>query len=106
MGEAVRLALAFAAGSLLGVMFFGGLWWTIEKGMSSKQPGLWFLGSLLLRTVIALSGFYLIADGQWERLVTCLVGFIVARVIVVRVAGSWGGRSRSQSHVLEGDHAP
>ena len=43
---------------LLGALFFGGLWWTVRKGVSSTQPALWFFGSLLLRTSIALAGFY------------------------------------------------
>ena len=41
----------FVAGALLGAFFFGGLWWTVQKGVTSEQPALWFLGSLLLRTV-------------------------------------------------------
>jgi F1F0 ATPase subunit 2 len=37
---------------LLGTIFFGGLWWTIRKGISSKQPAALFFFSLLLRTVL------------------------------------------------------
>ena len=62
------LALALAAGVLLGAVFFGGLWWTVRKGLSSEQPALWFLGSLLLRTSITLAGFYFVSGGHWERL--------------------------------------
>ena len=84
INEGVVLALALMTGILLGAVFFGGLWWTIRKGVSSKQPALWFLGSVLLRTAIALAGFYLIARGHWERLLVCLVGFLVARLLVTR----------------------
>ena len=38
------------AGALLGVFFFGGLWWTVQKGVASERPAFWFLGSLLVRT--------------------------------------------------------
>ena len=62
------LALALAAGLLLGAFFFGGLWWTVRKGMSAKRPALWFFGSLLLRMSIALAGFYFVSDGHWDRL--------------------------------------
>jgi F1F0 ATPase subunit 2 len=48
------------AGVLLGAIFFGGLWWTVRKGVSSKRPALCFFGSLLLRTSIALAGFYFV----------------------------------------------
>ena len=50
MSDTLALALAFLAGALLGVFFFGGLWWTVQKGVASETPALWFLGSLLLRT--------------------------------------------------------
>ena len=84
MIDLLALALAFLAGALLGVLFFGGLWWSIQKGVVSDRPALWFLGSLLLRTGLILAGFYLAAQGHWSRLVACLLGFLVARVIVVR----------------------
>ncbi len=87
MNEALSLALAMVTGVLLGVMFFGGLWWTVRKGFSSKQPGLWFFGSLMLRMSIALAGFYFVSGGHWERLLVCLVGFFLARLIVTRHIG-------------------
>jgi len=85
MNETMILVLAGGVGVLLGAIFFGGLWWTVRRGFSSKRPALWFLGSLLLRTSIALTGFYLIALGHWERLLVCLLGFIIARLIVTRL---------------------
>ncbi len=82
MSEAVMLALAGIAGAALGVIFFGGLWWTVRKSVASKRPALWFFGSLLLRTAIVLAGFYLVSDGRWQRILACLIGFFVARFIV------------------------
>ena len=87
MNETLTLALALVAGLLLGAIFFGGLWWTVRKGVSSKQPTLWFFGSLLLRMSIALTGFYFVSGGHWERLLVCLLGFVIARFIVTRLAG-------------------
>ena len=84
MSDTLALALAFVAGALLGAFFFGGLWWTVQKGVTSETPALWFLGSLLLRTGLILAGFYLAAQGHWSRLVACLLGFLIARVIVVK----------------------
>ena len=78
-------ALALAAGLLLGSVFFGGLWWTVRKGVLSTHPALWFLGSLLVRMGLILVGFYSVGRGSWQRLVACLLGFIVARFIVMRL---------------------
>ena len=38
----LTLVLAWVAGVVLGAIFFGGLWWTVRKGVSSKRPALWF----------------------------------------------------------------
>jgi F1F0 ATPase subunit 2 len=84
MNELLALALALSAGVLLGVFFFGGLWWTVQKGVTSELPALWFLGSLLLRTGVILAGFYLVSQGHWSRLAMCLLGFVIARLIVVK----------------------
>jgi F1F0 ATPase subunit 2 len=84
MSDIPVLALAFVAGAMLGAFFFGGLWWTIQKGVTSEWPAFWFLGSLLLRTGLILAGFYFVSQGHWSRLIACLVGFLIARVIVVK----------------------
>jgi F1F0 ATPase subunit 2 len=93
MNEALTLVLAWLAGGVLGAIFFGGLWWTVRKGMSSKQPALWFLGSLLLRTTMALVGFYFTSGGHWERLLVCFLGFVLARPVV-----TWLTRPTEASH--------
>ena len=86
MNEAWSWGLALVAGVLLGAVFFGALWWTVRKGVSSQWPALWFSGSLLLRLSTTLVGFYYVADGHWERLLTCLLGFAIGRMIVMRLA--------------------
>ena len=85
MNEILSLVPALVTGMLLGAMFFGGLWWTVQKGVSSARPALWFFGSLLLRTSMTLVGFYLVSDGHWERLLVCLLGFTIARLIATRL---------------------
>jgi F1F0 ATPase subunit 2 len=75
-------ALSLLAGLLLGAIFFGGLWWTVQRGVSAKTPAVWFLGSLLVRTMVVLGGFYLVSRGDWRRLIACFIGFFVARVVV------------------------
>ena len=103
MNETLSLVLALVTGVLLGAMFFGGLWWTVRKGVSSKRPALWFFGSLLLRTSIALAGFYFIARGHWERLLVCLLGFVMARLIVTRLTRA---AEKPTYPAQEASHAP
>jgi len=85
MNEILHVLPALIVGMLLGAMFFGGLWWTVRKGVSSTRPALWFFGSLLLRTSMTLVGFYVVSDGHWERLLVCLLGFTIARLIATRL---------------------
>jgi F1F0 ATPase subunit 2 len=85
MIEFQSLALAWAAGALLGALFFGGLWWTVRQGVSSPRPALWFLGSMLLRMSITLTGFYFIGRENWQRWLLCLCGFILARFVLQRL---------------------
>ena len=104
MNEVSLLVLALSAGLLLGAIFFGGLWWTVRKGASSEQPAFWFLGSLLLRMSMALAGFYLVSSGHWQRLLVCLIGFVIARLVVLRLTRPSSG-SQSLS-AQEAGYAP
>jgi len=85
MNEAWMLVSALLAGGLLGAFFFGGLWWTVRKGVSSPYAALWFLLSMLLRTSIVLCGFYFILGENWQKLLAGLLGFVIARLIVTRL---------------------
>ena len=83
MNEIVYMILAFIVGLLLGTIFFGGLWFTVRKLVTSKIPALLFLGSFILRVGITLTGFYYISTGSWQRLLICVAGFIIARYSVI-----------------------
>jgi F1F0 ATPase subunit 2 len=104
MNDFLTLALALVVGVLLGAIFFGGLWWTVRKGVSSQQPAPWFLCSLLLRTGIILAGFYFVSGGHWDRLLACLLGFVIARFIVTRLTGP--PVEHHNSPAKEAGHAP
>jgi F1F0 ATPase subunit 2 len=95
MNELTQAVLALLAGMLLGATFFGGLWWTVKRGLVSPTPARWFLGSLLVRTALTVAGFYFVGGGDWRRLLACLAGFIIARVIVMRLTAA---PARETSH--------
>jgi len=104
MNETITIALAWIAGVGLGAIFFGGLWWTVRKASSSARPASWFLGSALLRMGIALTGFYLVAGPDWQRLLACLLGFVMARLLVTRLTRPVA--EDSVCRPLEANHAP
>ncbi len=85
MIEAAALLLAGLAGGALGALFFGGLWWTVRNAMTARQPALWFVASMLVRSSLAVAGFYFISAGRWERLLVAVLGFTLARTVAARL---------------------
>jgi F1F0 ATPase subunit 2 len=107
MIEALSLTVALAAGILLGAIFFGGLWWTVRKGVSSSYAALWFLLSMLLRSAIVMLGFYFIMGDNWQRLLAGLLGFTIARLLVMRLTRLEAQAGQLHDHLKGGaGHAP
>jgi F1F0 ATPase subunit 2 len=77
--------VAFICGLPLGVFYFGGLWWTIRRAVASNSPAVWFLGSLLFRTIVLMAAFYWVSQGDWRRVLSCLLGFLMARTAIQRL---------------------
>lgn len=77
---------ALALGMFLGALFFGGLWWTVHRGLTATNPALWFGASALARMAMTLSGLYYVARAGWPSLLGCLCGLFIARVAATRLA--------------------
>lgn len=84
----LMLPVAAAAGGLLGLFFFGGLWWTVHRAFDSPRPAMWVGGSLLLRLAFVIAGFVVVSADDWRRALSCLLGFWVGRWLAVRRATS------------------
>jgi len=96
--------LAMLCGTALGTVFYGGLWWTVRGLATSSRPALAVFISMLLRMGVALGGLYLVGRGDWVRLLSCLLGFMLARAAV-----AWLTRRRAAEPIapLTGlRHAP
>jgi F1F0 ATPase subunit 2 len=104
MNDFLILVLALVAGLLLGAFFFGGLLWTVRKGFSARHPAFLFLASMLTRMGIVLAGFYFVGRGDWPRLVACLLGFVIARFVVMRLTRP--SVEQPNSAIKEASHAP
>ena len=103
MGELINLTWAACIGLGLGGFFYGGLWWTVQKSVSSAHVALWFLTSMLIRIFAVLIGFYFILKSDWlipswQALLVCIVAFATARFIVTRLTYS---KPKSESHSLK-----
>ena len=78
------LSLVFALGVGLGLGYFGGLWWTVRQLTTVRHPALWLIGSFVARAGLSLVGFYLVLGSGAIQLIMCLMGFCLARTILVR----------------------
>ena len=103
MTDILSFSSSLVAGLFLGAFFFGGLLWTVRKGVKSERVALWFFGSMLLRTGVVMLGFYLLLGDSWQRMLAGLFGFFIARLIL-----TWLTPVVEQPKPLaqEADHAP
>ena len=104
MHELVGVLIIVSVGLMLGALFFGGLWWTVQKSMVSTHPALWVVLSLFIRMAITLSGFYIVMTSDllsrsWLQLPLCLFSFLIARLITTYVT-----RTASTSHLVKVTH--
>lgn len=81
--------LAFLGGLVLGVLFFGGLYLTVQKLQTAKKPALIMALSFVFRMAVLLIAFYFIARVGYKEVLFALAGVIVSRfVMTFRVSGN------------------
>ncbi len=86
MTELLTGLLAALGGLVLGLFYFAGLWFTLQRLPGHPHPALWVAGSFILRLAVSASGFYLILgpDRSLTRLGIALLAFLAVRVMLVR----------------------
>ena len=83
MTEILRSIFALVLGGVLGAVFYRGLFWTIRKALVASRPELWFFCSFIVRASLIMLCFSVISDGSWQRLLLCLLGFYLGRLLTV-----------------------
>lgn len=83
MSAVLPVLLALVAGLGLGLVYFGGLWLTVQQLGRTRSPTLLFAASFVVRTALVVVGMYLVMDGNWQRMLACLAGFIVVRQVML-----------------------
>lgn len=85
---ALWFVVGVALGACLGLVFFAGLWWTTQRLVDARRPGLLLAGSLLARLVILGLGLVVLARLDPAALIGALLGVIGVRIAMVRAASS------------------
>ncbi|AVZ29515.1 ATP synthase subunit I [Nodularia spumigena] len=83
MNNIIYLLIALPLGFTLGIFYFVNLWITVRQIPTTQWPFRLIVGSFVGRTSITILGFYLIMDGSWQRMLISLVGFVLARSILI-----------------------
>ena len=75
--------LCFLAGIVLGYAYFYSLWKTVEYFCNHDKRKIILFWSFLIRMLLLLTGFILIADKNFIRLAICLGGFYITRYVFI-----------------------
>ena len=78
-----RFCLALFAGIALGLFYFAGLWLTVRfaRNLRHKLPLVYL--SLVARLAVVFVALYIIMDSHLERLASALLGFYLARTLII-----------------------
>lgn len=87
MPSALALAFGLVGGFALGLVYFGGLAWTVLSMPTHRRPAALIAGSYLGRMVLLAGGLVLLALVSPVALLAALPGVIGARQLVVRTKG-------------------
>ncbi len=82
----ITLTPVFLLGIVLGLVYFFGLWTTVQRLPYVHHPALWAVLSFVLRNLVVFAGLFLVVEGQWQRVAACLAGFLLIRLVFVKNA--------------------
>ena len=79
LGYVFSLTIGFG----LGLLYYGGLWWTVGRLRSSSQPAIFYLLSLACRIVILLTTLFLLMQSSVVHLLVACAGLMIVRWFIV-----------------------
>jgi F1F0 ATPase subunit 2 len=77
------MVIGFVGGMLLGLVFFGGLYWTVQKIGTVKYPGPLMLISAVGRMVMLLLGIYFLGGNDMKQFLAVLAGVILVKFLII-----------------------
>ncbi|MGD2042757.1 MAG: ATP synthase subunit I [Acidimicrobiia bacterium] len=77
------IGIGLAVGLIAGVVFFGGLRWTLDRLATARRPLLLTVASFMLRGVAVAGLLVLVSEGVLARVLAGLAGILVVRTVMV-----------------------
>ena len=81
-------------GVALGVIFFGGLWLTLQRLPISRRPYLLTLSSVMVRMAAVLWGIWYFSDGDPVGIAAGMCGFVALQIVATTCG--WTGADRAR----------
>lgn len=75
--------IAFLIGIVLGVLYFGGLYLSVERLNRVKHPSILMVLSFILRMGLLVVVFFYISKGGYKDILFALGGLILVRFIMI-----------------------
>lgn len=83
----IVLGAAAAWGALLGLFYFGGLWWTLKYLPGRSCPKTLLALSFVIRTALVLLGFWIVLRKEILPFLFTIVAFFLVRFLLVKRLG-------------------
>jgi F1F0 ATPase subunit 2 len=84
----MSIAATIVAGTFVGVVYFGGLWWTVRRLPATRHPWALYLASLAIRSALTLFVFYVVlTDYGMPQLLMLLAAFLLVRLVMAAQLG-------------------
>jgi len=80
----IILVAMLVVGFAVGIVYFQGLWLTLSRYSGKKHFSSRLLVSFVLRLALAIAVFYYCMQDDWQRLILQLIGFLIARQVMIR----------------------
>ena len=77
------LGISVIAGLSIGAIYFFFMWQTVKNLTEHERPKFHMIITGFLRVLLVSGAFVLVANGDWLRMVGCLLGFMIARYVGV-----------------------
>ncbi|QSX08534.1 ATP synthase subunit I [Alkalibacter rhizosphaerae] len=76
------MLIAFITGIGLGILFFGGLYLSVQQMNKVKHPAALMIISLILRMALVVGGLYLIRGDSYWNIPIALLGIVLVRTVM------------------------
>jgi len=90
VSEMAAVVGSLVAGAALGLFFYGALWFTVRRLVTTGHPVLLTLGSFWLRLLVVLAVFLFLTKQGLEYVLIAMASFILGRLAISRLLPEGG----------------